>query len=113
MKKIIIILFLSSVTVLLNAQEPVHKYYFYVHNDYSTQGELYHTLFNDIGNSDELFLWCCDCIMFYARVFEISYNTMNLILFVFLQPFIIFVFFLLILKQKFKIEKLKRKILLG
>ena len=111
MKKIIVVLILGFSSIL-HGQEPAHEYYFYVHDDYSSQRDLYHTLLNNVENSDQLFLWCCDCIMFYARAFKISYNTMNLILFVFLQPFIILMFFLLILKQRSKIKHLKQKILL-
>ena len=97
MKKLMFTLLIVLSTTFVYG-ETTHTYHFYLEDDYVGQGELYHTLFTEVGNTDQLFLWCCDCIMFYARAFKTSYNTMNLILFVFLQPFIIFMFFLLIVK---------------
>ena len=113
MKKIVFILLLGISSMTLCGQDTPHSYYFYLENDYVKHSTLYHTLFNDVGKSDQLFLWCCDCIMYYARAFGISYDTMNLILFVILQPIIILMLFLLCLRQRFKMKRLKRKILLG
>jgi len=62
MRKIIMILILGWSAILLYGQDPIHTYHFFLHDNYVTQSSLYHTLFNEVGDSDELFLWCCDCI---------------------------------------------------
>ena len=44
---------------------------------------------------DKLFLLCCDAIYWLEAVSGISYEAWNLILFVFLQPALIVLFFVL------------------
>ena len=48
-----------------------------------------------------LFLLCCDAIYWLEAVTGISYEAWNLILFVFLQPLLILVFFCLWLRERF------------
>jgi hypothetical protein len=101
MKKItILVLF-----VLLSTTQTFagNRYYFYLQNDYHNQKELYGTLFSPKTNTmDELFLWCCDCIMYYAKTFNVSYEFMNLVLFVFLQPTIILILLILYVRERIK-----------
>ena len=90
MKKIVIL----SILVLLSVTPTFanNRYYFYLQNDYHNQKELYGTLFSSKTTTiKQLFLWCCDCIMYYAKTFGVSYEFMNLVLFVFLQPTIILI----------------------
>ena len=47
------------------------------------------------------FNWCCDCILFYANKLGCTYEELNIILFVILEPCIIIILLtLLILKKK-------------
>ena len=79
------------------------RYYFYLEKTYNSSKELFETLFDKgLSSTKGLFLWCCDCIMYYAKVLGISYETMNLFLFVFLQPTIIFILLILYIKEKSK-----------
>lgn len=48
-----------------------------------------------------LFLLCCDAIYYLEKISGVSYEAWNLILFVFLQPFLIALFFILWVKARF------------
>ncbi len=48
-----------------------------------------------------LFLLCVDAILWLEKISGISYEAWNLILFVFLQPALIMLFFILWLKARF------------
>ena len=108
MKKTILILLLMLSCTNLPAKD---KYYFYLKTNYIDQSDLFSTLSQKgIKSSNNLFLWCCDCIMFYARKFNISYGTMNLLIFVIFQPMIILILFLWIIFQRIRIVRLKRRL---
>jgi hypothetical protein len=101
MKKIMIL----SILVLLSVTPTFanNRYYFYLQNDYHNQKELYGTLFSSKTTTiNQLFLWCCDCIMYYAKTFGVSYEFMNLVLFVFLQPTIILILLILYIRERIK-----------
>lgn len=109
MKKIVILILF---VLLCESSYSINKYYFYLDKNYNTQKELYSTLMDDgIKSTHNLFLWCCDCIMFYARFFGVSYDAMNLILFVIIQPTIIFILFisLIIIKIKYILYRKKTR----
>jgi hypothetical protein len=79
------------------------KYHFLLDKNYDDSFELIEVLFvKGFSSSTNLFLWCCDCIMFMARYFGTSYAMMNLILFVFLQPAISITLLFLYLREKNK-----------
>ena len=85
------------------------KYYFYLEKTYRDSQELFDTLFDKgLKSTNGLFLWCCDCIMYYAKVLGISYEEMNLIVFVFIQPTIILFLFFLYIREKMKIKLIQR-----
>ena len=48
-----------------------------------------------------LFLLCVDAILWLEKISGISYEAWNLILFVFLQPVLILLFFILWIKARF------------
>ena len=67
---------------------------------FNSSSELYSDLISQ-HSTNGFFNWCCDCIQFYANVFGVTYEELNIILFVILEPCIILLLlFLLILKKK-------------
>ena len=47
------------------------------------------TLFSDLleqKTTDGIFEWCCDCIQFYAKELGFTYEELNIVIFVVLQP---------------------------
>ncbi|MGN6616040.1 MAG: hypothetical protein ACTHJ5_02580 [Ilyomonas sp.] len=66
---------------------------------------LWHCLTTDINSS---FLWCCDCILFYAKALHLSYEELNIYLFIIWQPYLIILFFVLFILQNLKYRRLKK-----
>lgn len=69
-------------------------------NNFKTTSELYSNLIIQ-KTTNGFFNWCCDCILFYANKLGCTYEELNIILFVVLEPCIIIILLtLLILKKK-------------
>ena len=101
MKKIILLVVVGLLLNLSSYSKP--KYTFFLRNDYKSSKQLFVTLSGSGTNSvRELFFWCCDCIMYYAKTFGVSYEFMNLVLFVFLQPTIILILLILYIRERIK-----------
>jgi hypothetical protein len=84
----LLLLFFLSLSV--NA-EP--RYSFFLEKDYRSSFHLFSTLSDEgLTSVNHFFLWCCDCIMYYARSFGVSYAFLNILLFVLLQPLLILIF---------------------
>jgi hypothetical protein len=67
---------------------------------FNSSSELYSDLISQ-HSTNGFFNWCCDCIQFYADKLGYTYEELNIILFVILEPCIIlFLLILLILKRK-------------
>jgi len=67
---------------------------------FNSSSELYSDLISQ-NSTNGFFNWCCDCIQFYADKLGYTYEELNIILFVILEPCIIlFLLTLLILKRK-------------
>lgn len=62
---------------------------YYLVKDYENSAELFSALFNHPGS---FFLWCCDCILYYANLFGMTYAELNIHLFVILQPMLTLLF---------------------
>ena len=105
MKKLFLILFLFLVS-LNSYSKPI--YHFYLKKDYNSSKELFSVL-NQKGftTTNNLFLWCCDCISYYAKITGFTYEEMNIILFVIGQPLLILLFLYLFLRERYK-NKFKR-----
>lgn len=105
MKRFLIILMFLVMSISTYASNPSYS----LKKDYKDQSQLYNTLVTEgFKSSDKLFLWCCDCIEFYSKMFGISYSTLNLIIFVIIGPSITFLLFLICIIQRFRILYLKR-----
>ena len=86
--------FFAFIAITLLMVIGVHKYIgdrtavtkYYLVNDYKGQIHLFQTLFD---KPQKLFLWCCDCILFYAKWMGITYEELNIHLFVIFQPMLI------------------------
>jgi len=107
MKKIIITLILMLVSVSLYSKP---KYYFYLEKNYTSTGHLFSVLEDQGFNStDNLFKWCCDCISYYAKLTGYTYEEMNIILFVILQPVLIILFVTLFIRERYKRNIMQRE----
>jgi hypothetical protein len=81
---------------------------FYLKKDgYHSSIELFTALFSKGFDSvDAFFYWCCDCIYYYGMVCGLTYQEMNIVLFVILQPLLILLFFILWIIEKRRVKKL-------
>lgn len=100
-----IFLFLTSLMIitannLMSTQTSMRKYF--IKNDYTSTGDLFSTL---AQKPDRLFAWCCDCIRYYAIKMGITYEQLNIHLFVIIQPMLIILFFVLFLIQSSRLRK--------
>ena len=71
--------------------------------NYNTQVELYSDFFNQLQKG-ECFEWCCNFTQFYADLLGFTYEEINVIVFVIIQPAMMFFFVittLYLLKLKF------------
>jgi hypothetical protein len=87
--------FVFIIALLLFSYTSIAKphYSFFLENDYQSSGHLFNTLSNEgLRSVNQFFLWCCDCIMYYARSIGVSYAFLNILLFVVLQPLLILIF---------------------
>jgi len=78
---------------------------YYLNKTYSSSEDLLGTL---AANPSKLFLWCCDCIQYYALKMGLTYEQLNVHLFVILQPMLIVMFFVLFLVQSLRLRKIGR-----
>ena len=62
-----------------------HRVHYYHSKNYESAGSLFIDLAKQ-RSTDGIFEWCCDCIQFYAEKFGFSYEELNIVLFVILQP---------------------------
>jgi hypothetical protein len=60
-------------------------------------------------NPSRLFLWCCDCIRYYALQLGLTYEHLNIHLFVILQPMLILMFFVLFIIQSRKLSQCRHQ----
>jgi len=85
----------------------VHKTHYYLINKFSTSSDLFGILLKQ-KNTNGLFLWCCDCIQFYADKLGYSYEELNIVLFIILQPALIIYLFTVCVYQYYKLtQKIK------
>ena len=105
MKKITLLVFLIILSLKSYSSS---NYHFYLEKKYESSSQLFRVLGNQGFNSvDSFFLWCCDCITYYAKVTGLTYEQLNIILFVIGQPLLIILFMILYIY-----ERRKRKLLL-
>ena len=73
---------------------------------YNTSLELYSDLIHQTSING-FFNWCCSCIDFYALKLGCTYEELNIILFVVLEPCIILFLLGLLIYQSKKYSRLK------
>jgi hypothetical protein len=88
-------------TVLMGPKTSMNRYF--IKGNYNSSGDLFQTLAN---NPSRIFVWCCDCIRYYALKLGLTYEQLNIHLFVILQPMLILMFFTLFLIQSIKINRM-------
>jgi hypothetical protein len=77
---------------------------YFLKKSYSSSTDLFSTM---IEKPKMFFLWCCDCILYYANEYGMSYAELNLYLFVIGQPMLITLFAGLFIMQTIRIKNLK------
>ena len=80
--------------------------HYYIKGTYVSSADLFQTI---ADNPSKLFLWCCDCIRYYALQFGLTYEQLNIHLFVILQPMLILLFFVLFLVQSLKLSQYRHQ----
>lgn len=76
---------------------------------YNTSLELYSDLIHH-KSINSFFNWCCSCIDFYAHKLGCTYEELNIILFVVLEPCIILLLLGLLIYQNKRYSRLKRSL---
>jgi hypothetical protein len=82
---------------IIGSHSSVTRYYL---KQYTSQEDLFYTLIN---RPDYIFLWCCDCILYYAKSIGVTYEQLNVFVFVIIQPMLILMFFTLFVIQSFRV----------
>ena len=86
------------------SSDVVHRTHYYLINKSYTHSELFGCLLKQ-KNTNGLFLWCCDCIQYYADKLGYSYEEFNIILFIILQPALIFYLFTVCVYQYYRLSQ--------
>jgi len=90
-----------SSSVLMGSRTSMTRYY--VKKEYTSSSDLFLTL---IKHPQRMFVWCCDCILYYARALGITYEQLNIHLFVIVQPMLILMFMILFIIQSIRLRNL-------
>jgi len=85
---------------VMGSSTSVNKYY--LKSNYDSDQDLMATL---LARPSKLFLWCCDCIQFYAVKMGLTYEQLNIHLFVILQPALILMFATLFVIQTVRLSR--------
>jgi hypothetical protein len=102
-----VIILLVSVPSIVSGKNLYGPGYYLKKDGYHSSIELFTALFSKGFDSvDAFFYWCCDCIYYYGMVCGLTYQEMNIVLFVILQPLLILLFFILWIIEKRRVKKL-------
>jgi hypothetical protein len=102
---LVFVLYLCAI-VHKNTSQSENIHYYLKHN-YKNSEELFNKLPSVSNKNNEFFLWCCDCMLYYAKKCGMSYEEINIYLFVILQPYLILLFFVLFIGQTMKLHRLR------
>ena len=91
---------MKIVNTMMGYKSNINSYY--LRADYKSSEDLFSTL---LSYPNRLFLWCCDCIQFYAVRMGITYEQLNIDLFVILQPMLIVMFAVLFVIQSVRLSR--------
>ena len=94
-----IIVFLVTIKLVNPKVKSSINMKYYLQKDYHSSNELFITL-----NKGDLFKWCCDCILYYAKKLGLSYEQLNIDVFVIMQPLLISCVLTLFLIQSLKLK---------
>lgn len=101
---------LSTLLVLFVLSNVMGDYtsvnHYYLKSSYSGDSDLFKTL---VDNPSKAFLWCCDCIIFYAKELGITYEQLNIYLFVVIQPMLILMFLCLFVVQSVRLSRFRNQ----
>lgn len=94
---------MKIVNTMMGYKSNINRYY--LKSDYKSSEDLFSTL---VSSPNRLFLWCCDCIRYYAVSMGITYEQLNIDLFVILQPMLIVMFAVLFVIQSVRLNRYYR-----
>lgn len=83
---------------------------FHMQKSYGSLGELFGVLAK-CTNINKIFLWCCDCILYIAHLMNMTYEEVNIYIFVIWQPYLIALFAYLFVDQLLINRKLRKQAL--
>ena len=90
---------IKTASYFMAGYSSLNRYYL---KEYQSQEDLFSTI---VSNPNKLFLWCCDCILYYAKAVGVSYDEMNIFLFVIVQPIMILMFATLFIVQSVRLSR--------
>ena len=61
-----------------------------------------------MGMIDKIFNWCVEILVKFAELLGVTYNEINVYVFVIITPLIFLIMFFIIIKQKIKINRLNK-----
>ena len=93
------LILIKTTSYFMGGHSSLNRYYL---KQYQSQQDLFSTV---VSNPNKLFLWCCDCILYYSKAFGVSYDEMNIYLFVIVQPIMILMFATLFIVQSVRLSR--------
>jgi hypothetical protein len=87
-------------TIVMGSRTSMTHYY--IKTEYIDSKDLFRTLVNNPGR---LFVWCCDCIRYYAIQLGLTYEQLNIHMFVILQPMLILMLTTLFVVQSIRLSQ--------
>lgn len=94
-----VVAFLVAVSIVNPMVRSSVNMHYYLQKDYHSVTAL----FKALGKGD-LFKWCCDCILYFAKMLGLSYEQLNIDVFVILQPLLISCLLILFVLQSWKLR---------
>lgn len=99
-------LVLCFVSVFTTGQKD--NIHYYKSGGYDSFTEVVLELFNK-NSINGLFQWCCDILQYVAIQIGYTYEELNIIIFVILQPAMILYLFILCVHQRYKLGRLNNR----
>jgi hypothetical protein len=86
------------------------RFHYFLSENYRSSLHLFEVLKDKgLGSTNAFFKWCCDCIGYYGEVCGMTYEEMNIFLFVILQPLLILTFGVLYFRTRSKLKAMQSK----
>jgi hypothetical protein len=105
--------FLIHINAYPHGENYFAPYHYTLQHGYKSSVELFKVLAQKSTSLNNVFLWCCDCILYYARLLHLTYEELNIYLFIIWQPYLIALFAYLFIGQYRRNTKTQKEYLLS